>query len=118
MSSELREGGGHFRLVGRSREDGAGRVTLLPLADVGKSARAVATGHEGDAERLHRYWTRDPEGVGKWIKARHPWRTLRRHLAQFIHDPIELDKTTAQWFKDATGMWSGERKGKNPAGPG
>jgi len=29
-----------------------------------------------------------------------------------------LDRTVAQWFHDVFGIWPGERKGKNPLGPG
>lgn len=97
------------------------RCALLPAYPVealaGKSARAVATGNEGNAERLHTWWTRG-KGRAKWIATAHPWATLRRHLARFIHDPDELDRTTSQWFHDGTGIWSGERKGRNPVGPG
>jgi hypothetical protein len=82
-----------------------------------KSARAVATGNEGNAARLKRYWTKG-KGLAKWIKSAHPWTTLRRHLAKYIKDPGKLDRTTSAWFHAATGMWSGERKGKNPVGPG
>lgn len=71
-----------------------------------KSARAVATGHEGDARQLHEYWTRG-EGLAKWAESPHPFASLRAHLARFITDPDELDATTAQWHHDALGFWPG-----------
>lgn len=83
-----------------------------------KSARAAATGNEGSAARLKRFWTRDKEGLTKWLHSAHPWTTLRRHLAKYIKDPGKLDRTTSAWFHAATGLWSGERKGRNPVGPG
>jgi len=88
------------------------RCALVPaLNDLGKSVRAVATGHEGDAEQLHHYWTRG-EGLAKWADSPHPFRALRRHLARYIHDPRELNATTAQWHHDALGFWPGKHKGK------
>lgn len=73
-------------------------------------------GYNG-ARQLHQYWTRG-EGLAKWVDKLHPWTALHRHLSKYIHDPGKLNRTTAQWFHDATGLWSGERKGKNPVGPG
>lgn len=87
----------------------------FPDEPITKSVRA--TGNAGSARRLKRYWTRG-KGLAKWIRSAHPWTTLRRHLGKYIHDPDKLDRTTSQWFHAATGMWSGERKGKNPLGRG
>src|SRR5215471_8978279 len=116
-------GGGVATLGGVAAGTAVAGATVTVLGDEDQPAPAdvqkVDEGVAGDAEarHLHEYWTRG-EGLGKWVDAPHPWRTLRAHLAQFIHDPEELDRTTSQWFHDATGMWSGERKGKNPVGPG
>jgi hypothetical protein len=71
----------------------------------------------GRARALKRYWTRG-KGLAKWVRSAHPWTTLHRHLGEYIHDPDKLDRTTSAWFHAATGMWSGERKGKNPLGRG
>lgn len=73
------------------------------------------------SEELHRYWTRDPKGLAKWAKSDRPWTTLREHLARFIHDPNELDRTTSEWFKDVFGFSAGSDKnrvlhGKPPRG--
>jgi hypothetical protein len=49
----------------------------------------------------------------------HPWTALYRHLLRHMGGNVDLAKRTAsQWFHDATGMWPGERKGKNPVGKG
>ena len=48
-------------------------------------------------DQLHRYWTKTPEGLAKWAKSLHPFTALRRHLSKYIHDPHELDATTAKW---------------------
>lgn len=80
----------------------------------------VATSAEGvtGAERLHRWWTKG-KGLAKWLKSPHPWTALYHHLLKHMKGNVELAKRTAsQWFHDATGMWPGERKGKNPVGRG
>lgn len=78
-----------------------------------KSARAAATGHEGDAEQLHHYWTKG-EGLAKWAESPHPFAALKAHLAQFIHDERELNATTAQWVHDGTGHWPVHSKSFDP----
>jgi hypothetical protein len=57
-------------------------------------------------EQLHAYWTRG-EGLAKWADTPRPWTALRAELAQFIHDPNELDRTTSQWFMDVMGFSAG-----------
>lgn len=64
------------------------------------------------AERGHDYWTHG-EGLAKWAASPHPFAALRRHLAEFIHDPDELDRTTAQWHHDALGFWPGRGREKS-----
>lgn len=83
-----------------------------------KAAGAAAdTPGAGRAAALKRHWTRG-KGRALWIRSAHPWTALRRHLARYIKNPNKLDRVTSQWFHDATGMWPGERKGKNPVGRG
>lgn len=62
------------------------------------------------------YWTKGP-GLRKWITNPHPWTTLYNHLAKHMN-PTMAKRVTSQWFHDTTGLWSGERKGRNPAGRG
>jgi hypothetical protein len=81
-----------------------------PVVD--KSARAELTGHD----QLHHYWTRG-EGLAKWADHPHPWTALYHHLLKYLPDG-EAKRTAANWFHDVFHMWPGERKGKNPAGPG
>lgn len=85
--------------------------------DAEKSARAVATGHEGDAERLHEYWTRG-KGLARWISSPHPWTKLFHLLLPHIKNVEKAKRTASQWYHDATGHWVGESKGKNPIGRG
>lgn len=93
------------------------RCALLPViagfeldeSDLAKAAR-------GDGADLKHYWTRG-EGRAKWINSAHPWTALYRHLRKHMSDG-KAKRTAARWFKAATGMWPGERKGRNPHGRG
>lgn len=92
------------------------RVALILRAvstadvDLGDAARA-------DRFRLRRYWTESAEGLAKWATKPHPWTALYRHLRK--HMPAPLAKRVAsQWFHRVFKIWPGERKGRNPAGPG
>ena len=74
-------------------------------------------GYNG-AEELHHYWTKG-EGRAKWMGKAHPWTALYHHLLRYMKGNTgKAKRTAAQWFHDATGMWPGERKGKNPLGKG
>lgn len=69
-------------------------------------------------ERLKRYWTRDPEGLAKWARNDHPWRTLYRHLIKYLKDPNRTARVTESFYRAVFGGPSGWRRGKNPTGPG
>ncbi len=77
---------------------------------------AVADPRPGSRGYLKWYWTKGP-GLARWAKSPHPYTALKRHLRKHIPASY-LDRVVAQWFKDVFGIWPGERKGKNPAGPG
>lgn len=71
---------------------------------------------QGDPRRLKRWWTRGA-GRKRWVASPHPWTALYRQLKK--HMPAAMAKRVAsQWFKEVFGIWPGERKGKNPVGPG
>lgn len=63
--------------------------------------------HPKETRKLHHYWTKG-EGAAK-IRWGTPgdFRRLRRHLAKYI-EPAYLNRTVAQWHKDATGRWPGQ----------
>jgi SPP1 gp7 family putative phage head morphogenesis protein len=91
------------------------RCALLPVLDgfeLGEWDKAA----RGDGASLRQCWTRG-EGRAKWINSAHPWTTLYRHLRKHMSDG-KAKRTAARWYKDATGHWPGERKGKNPVGKG
>lgn len=79
-------------------------------ADAAKSARAVATGHEGDANRLREYWTRG-EGLAKWRTSPHPWTALYHHLLKHIKNVDEAKRTAASWYHQVFGTWPGAGHG-------
>lgn len=76
---------------------------------------AGADTHPG-GEQLKHYWTRG-EGVAKWALSSHPWTTLRDHLLKYMNKGM-ADRCASEWFHIVFGYWSGDRKGKNPVGPG
>jgi hypothetical protein len=77
-----------------------GGATVIPLGPAQESRGARRGAVEHDGTELHRYWTQDPAGLKKWVGSDHPWETLHSHLAEFIHDPGKLDRTTSAWFID------------------
>lgn len=70
----------------------------------------------GSRGYLKWYWTKG-DGRKKWVGSPHPWRTLRSHLVKYI-PATYVDNVVSQWYKDVFGIWVGETKGSNPAGPG
>lgn len=66
--------------------------------------------------RLKHYWTRG-KGLRKWATSAHPWTALYRHLVKHV-GPERAKRMASQWFRDVFGLWSGERRGANPVGPG
>ncbi|UQN30669.1 hypothetical protein [Brachybacterium kimchii] len=77
---------------------------------------AVANPTRGSRGYLKWYWTKG-EGLAKWAASPTPYRTLVAHLAKYMSLPM-AKRTAANWFKAVFGIWPGERKGKNPLGPG
>lgn len=67
-------------------------------------------------DNLKEYWTRGP-GLARWAGTPKPWTALYTQLLKYMSSS-RAERTASQWFKEVFGIWSGERKGKNPAGPG
>lgn len=88
------------------------RCALIPELEltVTKAARP-----DGGRDLKH-YWTKG-EGLARWIGSPHPWTALYHHLKDHMADDM-AKRTASRWFHDVTGMWPGERKGKNPTGRG
>lgn len=62
------------------------------------------------------YWTRG-EGLARWATSPAPWTTLRDLLVKHM-SKRHADGLASVYFKAVFGIWSGERKGANPHGPG
>lgn len=62
------------------------------------------------------WWTKGP-GLQRWASSPHPWTALYTQLRKHMSDN-RAKRTASQWFKEVFGIWPGERKGENPAGPG
>ena len=90
-------------LVDGIDEDGPGEDDDLYRAEVGDN-------------QLKHYWTRG-KGLRKWATSAHPWTALYRHLVKHV-GPERARRMASQWFRLVFGIWSGERKGDNPVGPG
>ena len=67
--------------------------------------------------QLKHYWTRDPRGLAKWATKPHPWTALYRELVKHVGS-ARAKRIASEWFHEVFGIWPGERKGKNPTGPG
>lgn len=85
--------------------------------DEDDDGRAVTPAGIKGGARLKAYWTKG-EGLAKWASSPHPWTALYRHLLKYIKNPAKAKRTAAAWFKARFGIWPGERKGRNPVGPG
>ncbi len=99
-----------IRLLGGTPTTAAQRSRMLAL--LGVEERADAPGND-----LKRYWTKDPEGLAKWVGKPHPWTALRNHLRKHVGQE-RANRIASEWFHDVFGIWPGERKGENPVGPG
>lgn len=74
----------------------------------------VTPGHDN----LHHYWTRDPIGLRRWVHAEHPATTLHALLMEHGISSERAWEMANVWHKEVFGIYPGEKKGKNPLGPG
>jgi len=72
-------------------------------------------GHGG--KTWEQQWKPGGKLAKKWVGKRHPFRALRNHLRHHMPED-EANRIAAQWHKDVFGIWPGEKRGKNPVGPG
>lgn len=64
-------------------------------------------------------WYLHGEGLKVWATKSHPWTSLRDYLVEHAHFTHgRAARTASTWYREHFGHWPGERKGKNPAGPG
>lgn len=63
------------------------------------------------------YWTKG-EGLAKWATPRDgAWTRLVAHLRKHMSER-HAKGLASVYYRAVFGMWVGERKGENPAGPG
>ncbi len=90
-----------------------GYVTVVPQPAASRAAgHDVTPGHD----ELHHYWTKG-EGLAKWAGSPHPWTALYHHLLKYVGSE-RAKRMAAQWHHEVFGIWPGEKKGRNPVGPG
>lgn len=94
-----------------SLDDGSLRLRGIITED---RRQDVTPGHDN----LHHYWTRDPVGLAKWVNNPHPARTLHAHLVEKGISSERAWEMVNVWHKEVFGIYPGEKKGKNPLGPG
>lgn len=82
---------------------------------------ASGTARRADNGRIARegrhYWTRTKDGLDKWARKAHPWRSLYRHLVTKMN-PETAARLTSSYFKAVFGYAPSARQGKNPVGKG
>lgn len=71
----------------------------------------------GQGHQLWEYWTHG-KGLARWAEHVHPWTALRNALLSEGVPAHEVDGLASNIFHAVFGIWPGERKGKNPVGPG
>ncbi len=69
-----------------------------------------------DGKQFEIYWTRGA-GLARWSGSAHPWTTLVTLLSKHM-SRRHAQGLASKYFKKVFGIWPGERKGVNPAGPG
>jgi hypothetical protein len=62
----------------------------------------VTPGHD----ELHHYWTKDPEGLAKWVDSPKPWTTLVAHLTKHV-GRAKAKVFASRWFIEVFGYSSG-----------
>ena len=78
--------------------------------------RAAGADTNLGGERLHYWWTKGP-GLARWVNSPHPWTALYTQLREHV-GAARAKRMASAWFHEVFGIWSGERKGSNPVGPG
>lgn len=83
----------------------------------------ITPGHD----ELHHYWTREPEGLARWIYSTHPWTTLHEQVTQEVREhgravsPEQIKRWVSRWFIEVFGFAAGSdlnrvTHGKPPRG--
>lgn len=84
-----------------SRDQWVGKVSQS-LATKAAGGQDVTPGHE----RLHHYWTRDPEGLAQWADSPKPWTTLFGLLVRHV-GKRKAKLFASKWFEEVFGFAAG-----------
>lgn len=70
----------------------------------------------GRGSHLWNYWTKDPEGLARWLNNPHPWTTLRLQLLSEGVPAHMVDGLTTNIFHAVTGTYPqhNDRHGGHP----
>lgn len=68
-----------------------------PAASDKESGRAES---HGKGAALREYWTKNPEGLAKWVDKPHPWYALYHEILKHVPDEREAREITSRWFID------------------
>lgn len=71
-----------------------------------------ARGAKRGDDTLKHYWTKDPEGLAKWVDHEHPWTALHAHIIKHVAEPL-ASQITSSWYHEVFGHWPAEKQGKS-----
>lgn len=80
-------------------------------------ALGADTNPGGEGPGSIKWWWVHGEGRARWVGSPHPWTALYTQLKKHMSDGM-AKRCASEWFHEVFGIWSGERKGDNPMGPG
>ncbi|WP_431729765.1 2'-5' RNA ligase family protein [Verrucosispora sp. TAA-831] len=82
-----------------------------PEPDEPDDAEQVAAAAR-DENSLRTYFTRDPEGLKRWAKKRHPWTSLYRIVRKHVGSE-RAKRIATSWFFRVFGYYPGDRRHRN-----
>ncbi len=66
----------------------------------------------GNKKNIKDYWTKDLEGLAKWVDDPHPWTALYNHLKKHMSNEM-AKRVASEWYHEVKGHWPSEgKKGK------
>lgn len=87
-----------------------------PYVDATGHSRAAGADTHPGGEEWHHYWTKDPEGLGKWATLKEGrWTALYEHLVKHMA-PAKARRVASAWFKEVIGYASGSDRNRVASG--
>lgn len=97
--------------AGRQAGDYQPPILAKPKGGPVPTGKVSRAGAHHDDDELHHYWTRDPEGRGKWVESPTPWTTLVEHLSPKV-GPERAKVYASRWFIEVFGYAAGSDKNR------